>query len=268
MTGYNLPTTLKKAECTQICNINPSCATIAQFRTVFKSELEFETSCPSKATNDKMTKLLETDKIADSHLNSAKGKHQLSCAKFRFDKENRDDSEMIDGLPQYVRLLQDYPFYDEKLNAGLKYNTIFYWDSPESRELLEKAKNFSFDATFCLDSSTGAQLAVLIAIIDMPDPTRESIIVPFLYSFMTIKATEAYCEYFRAAKTVTPPNFRIETLRTDLEAAITAAIKQEFPNTRQLYCTWHFHRILNTRLTNKTYNMLTLKAMFETKNQI
>ena len=115
MTGYNLPNT-------DICNINEACSNIAEFRTIFKAELETETTCPSKVANDKMANTLMTDKIADAHVNSAKGKHQISCTKYRFDKENQDDSDLIDGLPKYVRFLESEPFYDEELNSGL--NTI------------------------------------------------------------------------------------------------------------------------------------------------
>ena len=66
MTGYNLPNV-------PICNFNDSCGNIAEFRSVFKSELEIETSCPNKVANDKMVKTLQSDKIADAHVNSARG---------------------------------------------------------------------------------------------------------------------------------------------------------------------------------------------------
>ena len=188
--GYNLPATT-------VCNINKSCANIAEFRSEYKSQLENESSAPSKATNDKLAEALSTDKTADAHINSAKGKQRISCAKYRFDQENNDHSDVIDGLPRYVRYFENHKFYDEDLNAPLKWNTVFFWDSPEMHDLLEECKDYSFDCTFCLDSSTGLQLAVMICVIKMEDPTRENLIVPFLFSFMKSKCTEAYCEYFQ-----------------------------------------------------------------------
>ena len=191
ITGYNLPAS-------EVCNISSSCGNVAEFRSEFKAQLQLQVSAPITVVNDKLASSLSTDKSADAHVNSARGKQQLNCAKYRFDKENNDTSEVIDGLPKYVRELEGFKFYDEELNAGLKWNTVFYWDSPEMHKLLEESKKYSFDCTFCVDSSTGLQLAVMIAVIEMHDPTRESIIVSFLFSFMKSKCTDAYCEYFQA----------------------------------------------------------------------
>ena len=66
MIGYNL-------QATTVCNINDSCANIAEFRSEYKSQLELESSAPSKATNDKLAETLTSDKTADAHINSAKG---------------------------------------------------------------------------------------------------------------------------------------------------------------------------------------------------
>ena len=82
-----------------------------------------------------------------------------------------------------------------------------------------------------------------------------------MFSFQSSKVTEAYAEFFRVLKKIAPPNFRMLILRSDMEAAISKGLKQEFGNTTQIFCQWHFVRTLNQKLTDNSFHYLNIKEL-------
>ena len=109
------------------------------------------------------------------------------------------DEDIVLGLPKYCRYIEGHgQFFDEKINEKLKHQKFFMIKSDEMNELLKKVKYFSFDATF---SCTGwAQLAVLCAHVDNPDPLRQKTTVTVAYAFQKSKECDVYVEFFDTFK--------------------------------------------------------------------
>lgn len=183
-------------------------------------------------------------------MNSTAGRQLTSMAQTRV--FNQLDPVCIDGLPVYVRQIEGSTFYDVEVNKKLKLNQVFWLQNEQTNQLLSNVKDWCFDATFCT-SKPHVQLAIVMAKLKSQDPRRQDTIVPVFWSFMTSRSLDAYIELFDCFRSITPVDFVMKTISSDLESGIITSLQETFGGAQHQLDYWHLIRAWNTRLTRFTY---------------
>ena len=161
---------------------------------------------------------------------------RVNAAKAVSNMIKKSPVELIDGLPEDVRLWPEYNeiFYDLERMAPAKpfIRTIVPFMTNRAYELLKSHGTLYWDGTFPTSkSSPYEQIAILSVCIPASDPTRQCRVFPVFAAYLKNKRKESYVEYLNVFLRMAPAEFRFETIYCDGELTLQSALDEVFPAT-------------------------------------
>ena len=129
-----------------------------------------------------------------------------------------------------------------------KLHRILIWGHPDLIWMLKRKKTSIFiDGTFYCVPKPFVQCIVI-----MMRDEETSVNVPVLYSLIDSKSSCAYWHLMYQILVLTEMKFDPEVIATDFETSLVQAIKEQFPNIRQIGCYFHFIQSLRRKALHRS----------------